>query len=137
MPISNWQPNLKGHTTKITSSHGAQAQIPRCQMHSSRLILHELTEHPVFNSCYAFCRASTEGERSYFILPGCLKGSLLLLGNQGYLKCPNGFREDSQVGEDKGNSEPVFILFPPRATLRVIKQNDTSLTAHISDLQKK
>lgn len=42
MPISNWQPNLKGHITKITSSHRAEAQILRCRMHSSGLILHEL-----------------------------------------------------------------------------------------------
>lgn len=58
----------------------------------------------------------------------------------GYLKGPQGFREDSQVGEDKGNSETVFILFPPQATPRVIKQNDMSLTAQITgigDFQKK
>ena len=51
----------------------------------------------VFNS-YTFVLQARKGRKSYFILPDGLKGTLFLLGNQGYLKCPQWFQRRVSSG---------------------------------------
>lgn len=70
----------------------------RLQVHTRQRLRSQNAKDTIMGSsfisslCIAFVMPAQNGRQTDFILPGCLKGTLLLLGNQGYLKCPQWFQ---------------------------------------------